>query len=260
MQREEKEHGHGVAPLCTCGTPSTDAPPSRPPPLASCPSCGRSSGATERPGLGTACTLLFSGPQGCAVTAWTATPFIHGFQGRCVARPHVPHGRESGTLQSRVPPSRSRAPARVLQANPCRARGEDRAAGSCRWVAMSHPQVPGDVQGPPWSLIRGTEHSWEAVTLTGKLAEKAEAADRAPAPGLTPAFLCLPAGLPWSQLFGVSDSPSTARQSTARAQTHPPGWATRVAGGRSCVVPAQTQVLSRVETHRHSRTECLSSV
>ncbi|EFB17804.1 hypothetical protein PANDA_015700 [Ailuropoda melanoleuca] len=87
----------------------------------------------------------------------------------------------------------SRAPARVLQANPCRARGEDRAAGSCRWVAMSHPQVPGDVQGPPWSLIRGTERSWEAVTLTGKLAEKAEAADRAPAPGLTPAFLCLPA-------------------------------------------------------------------
>lgn len=196
-----------MAPLCTCGTPSTNAPPSRPPPLASCPSCGRSSGATERPGLGAACTLLFSGPQGCAVTAWTATPFIHGFQGRCVARPRVLPGREPGTLQSRVPPSRSRAPACVLQANPCRARGEDWAAGGRRWVAMSCPQVLGDMQGPPWSLIRGTECSREAVTLTGKLAEKAEAADRAPAPGLTPAFLRLPAGLPWSQLFGAWTPP-----------------------------------------------------
>ena len=120
-----------------------------------------------------------------------------------MARPRVPPGREPGTLQSRVSPSRSRAPALSCSEQTStehRGRTGQQATADGQQCHVLGCRVTCKDPCGLWTV--GTQHSCDAVTLIRKrcFANKAKAADRAHTPLLP--YPHLTSGAPRSRSSG----------------------------------------------------------
>lgn len=184
---KRKKTGTGLAPLCPQDTPQRTCPPL--PPSGSCPApLQPQQGTTKRAGLrhGVHIPLLWASRLCChRVDSESSHPRIS--RQMCSQTPRAPR-KGAWHIAKPCSPFKVTGPSSLLlHTNSYRALEQDWAAGDGRWAAMSCPRVPGDMQGPPWSL------NWGHRVLLGSCDTRLRALQRKQKP---PAELPLPAAGP----------------------------------------------------------------